>query len=278
MSELTTQQSLGEFLRATRERLTPEQVGLPAFGRRRTPGLRREEVAQLANVGVSWYTFIEQGKDVHPSHQVLESLATALLLSEDERRYLFLLSRAAEIEEPEIDKEIGIGLENTVFALDPHPAYILGKYWDVLLWNRAAEVVFRFAAYSASLNPKLNLLQHLLIKSNVTERNPAWEEQAGGLIARFRADCARYPQDARLNQMIEELKQESELFNYWWPRYEVKSVTDCHKLRNDPQLGELEFYHVNFQVANYPDLKLMIYTATPATAEKIKQVISGGVK
>ncbi len=97
MKEITIQQSLGEFLRASRERLTPEQVGLPSYGRRRTPGLRREEVAQLANIGVSWYTSIEQGKDVHPSHQVLESLANALRLSEDERRYLFLLSKSDEL-------------------------------------------------------------------------------------------------------------------------------------------------------------------------------------
>ncbi len=94
MEEITLQQSLGEFLRATRERLTPEQVGLPSYGRRRTPGLRREEVAQLANVGLSWYTSIEQGKEVHPSHQVLGSLAAALKLSDDERRYLFLLSKS----------------------------------------------------------------------------------------------------------------------------------------------------------------------------------------
>lgn len=127
MKEITLQQSLGEFLRETRERLTPEQVGLTSHGRRCTSGLRREEVAELANVGVSWYTSIEQGKEVHPSPQVLESLATALKLSDDERRYLFLLSKSDEMEELKIYKEINIGLERTVFALEPHPAYIMGK-------------------------------------------------------------------------------------------------------------------------------------------------------
>ncbi|HBF37916.1 MAG TPA: transcriptional regulator, partial [Firmicutes bacterium] len=230
MKEITVQQSLGEFLRAARERLAPEQVGLPSHGHRRTPGLRREEVAQLANVGVSWYTSIEQGKDINPSHQVLESLARALRLSDDERRYLFLLSNAGSNEESEIYKEISRGLEVTVFALEPHPAYVMGRYWDVLLWNRAAEFVFQFPPYSAGLNPKPNLVHYFLTGPFRKETNADRGERAKMMIARFRADCARHPQDARLNEMIEKLKQESELFRLWWPRYEVKTVTDCHKL------------------------------------------------
>lgn len=273
MKEIPFQQSLGEFLRATRERLTPEQVGLSSYGRRRTPGLRREEVAQLANVGISWYTLIEQGKDVHPSHQVLESLAAALRLSDDERRYLFLLAEPEKSEESAIYKEISTGLERTVFALEPHPAYVMGKYWDILLWNRAAEFVFRFPPYFATLNPKPNLVFYFLTGPFTKEINADWEERAKVMIARFRADCARYPQDARLNEMIEKLKQENELFRLWWPRCEVKTVTDCHKLLNDPRVGELEFEHVNLQVSECPDLKLMIYTALPDTAEKLKQQI-----
>lgn len=273
MKEITVQQSLGEFLRATRECLTPEQVGLTSFGRRRTSGLRREEVAGLASVGVSWYTSIEQGKDVHPSHQVLESLATALRLSGDERRYLFLLCKSDEMEESEIYKEISKGLERTVFALEPHPAYIMNKYWDLLLWNRAAEFLFQFPSYSESINPKLNLFHYFLTDPFIKEISSDWEEQAKIMIARFRADCARYPKDERLNEMIEKFKQESELFSFWWPRYEVKTVTDCHKVCNDPRIGVLEFEHVNLQLSNCPDLKLMIYTASSFTAEKIKQKI-----
>lgn len=274
MKDVTLQPSLGEFLRATRERLTPEQVGLPSYGRRRTPGLRREEVAQLANVGVSWYTAIEQGKDVNPSHQVLESLADALRLSDDERRYLFLLSKSEEMEQSEIYEEISIGLERTVFALDPHPAYVLGKYWDILLWNRGAEFVFQFPPYSENMETKPNLLHYFLIDPYGKEISSDWEEQAKIIIARFRGDCARYPQDARLNEMIEKFNKESELFRLWWPRYEIKTIADCHKLKNDPLLGKLEFEHVNFQISNCPDLKLMIYTASPSTAEKLKQKIT----
>ncbi|MFT8350533.1 helix-turn-helix transcriptional regulator [Clostridium saccharoperbutylacetonicum] len=273
MKEITVQQSLGEFLRATRERLTPEQVGLPSHGRRRTPGLRREEVAQLANIGLSWYTSIEQGKDVHPSHQVLESLAAALKLSDDERRYIFLLSKSDELEEIEIYKEVSKGLERTVFALEPNPVYIMNKYWDVLLWNRAAEFLFRFPLYSENLDTKPNILEQFLTDTLKRQVDSDLEERAKIMVARFRADCARYPQDARLNEMIERFKEKSELFRLWWPRYEVKTVTDCHKVWNHPEIGELEFEHVNLQLSNYPDLKVMIYTASPTTAEKIKQEI-----
>jgi transcriptional regulator with XRE-family HTH domain len=273
MKEIPFQQSLGEFLRAARERLAPEQVGLPSHGRRRTPGLRREEVAQLANVGVSWYTSIEQGKDINPSHQVMESLARALRLSDDERRYLFLLLNAGSNEKSEIYKEISKELEVTVFALEPHPAYILGKYWDVLLWNRAAEFVFQFPPYSGSINPKPNLLYYFIIDPLRKEINAEWEERANTMIARFRVDCARYSQDARLCEMIEQYNQKSEVFRSLWPRYEVETVTDCHKLFNDPRIGELEFEHVNLQVSDCLDLKLMIYTASPATVENLKQTI-----
>ncbi len=274
MNEIMKQQSLGEFLRATRARLTPEQVDLPSHGRRRTPGLRREEVAQLANVGVSWYTSIEQGKDVHPSYQVLESLATVLKMTEDERRYLFLLAKSDEIEEVYRDKEISVGLEQTVFALEPHPAYLLGKYWDVLVWNRAAEFIFQFPSYTKDVPPQLNLLTHFLIDSHQTVMPSDWEDHVKVMIARFRADCARYPQDKRLNEMIEKFKQESELFRLWWPRYEVKTITDCHKVQHHPIIGKLEFEHVNFQLSNYPELKLMVFTGSPSTAEKLKQELN----
>lgn len=273
MKEITIQQSLGEFLRAIRERLTPEQVGLTSYGRRRTPGLRREEVAQLANIGVSWYTSIEQGKDVHPSHQVLESLANALRLSEDERRYLFLLAKSDEIEESDIYKDISKGLERTVFVLDPHPAYVMDKYWDVLLWNKAAEFLFDFPSYSPNINTKPNILHRFLTAPVKKESSSDWEEHAKIMIARFRADCARSPQDMRLNKMIENYKEESEFFRTWWPLYEVKTVTDCHKLWNHPQAGELEFEHVNLQLSDYPDLKLMIYTASPSTEKKLRQIL-----
>ncbi len=177
------------------------------------------------------------------------------------------------MEDSAIYKEISKGLERTVFALEPHPAYIMDKYWDVLLWNRAAEFLFQFPLYSENINPKPNILHNLLTDPFIKEYNSGWEGRVEIMIARFRADCARYPQDARLNEMIEKFKQESDLFRLCWPRYEVKTVTDCHKVRNDPRIGELEFEHVNLQVSNYPDLKLMIYTASPSTAEKLKQYI-----
>ncbi|MCL6460174.1 MAG: helix-turn-helix transcriptional regulator, partial [Gorillibacterium sp.] len=122
--------------------LIPEEAGLASYGRRRTPGLRREEVAQLAHIGTSWYTSLEQGRDVNPSEDVLNNIARALRLTEDERRHLHLLARPVQQEKVE-DQQLNAGLERVIKALEPNPAFVLGRCWDLLLWNKAAEFVFR---------------------------------------------------------------------------------------------------------------------------------------
>lgn len=273
MNETTLNQSLGEFLRARRERLTPEEVGLPSYGYRRTPGLRREEVAQLAHIGVSWYTSLEQGRNVHPSDQVLDNLASALNLSPVERRHLFLLSKQDGMEEIGTFEEVSTGLERTVLALEPHPAYIMGKYWDLLLWNRAAEFVFRFPPYSKDVNSKPNLIRRYLSDPVIRETSSNWEENVQVMIARFRADCARYPQDAKLIGLIEEFKQTSEHFRKYWPRHDVQTVSDCHKLWDHPLIGKMEFEHVTLQVPTQPNLKVMIYTASPTTFKQLEEML-----
>lgn len=266
-------QSLGEFLRTRRERLTPEEVGFPSYGHRRTPGLRREEVAQLAHIGVSWYTSLEQGRNVHPSDQVLDSLAASLRLSPDERRHLFILAKQDGMEELETFEEMSTGLERTVLALEPHPAYIMGKYWDLLLWNRAAEFIFRLPPYSTDVNPKPNLIRRYLTDSVTRETSPNWEEKVQVMIAGFRADCVRYPQDAKLIGMIEEFKQASEVFRTYWPRHDVQIILDCHKFWSDPRIGEVEFEHVTLQVPTQPDIKVMIYAASPSTLKLLDRIL-----
>ncbi|MEJ8303575.1 helix-turn-helix transcriptional regulator [Saccharibacillus sacchari] len=271
MNTTSPQQSLGDFLRAARERVSPEEIGLPVHGRRRTPGLRREEVAQLANIGVSWYTSIEQGKDVRPSRQIIESLASALRLSEGERRYLLLLFEAGEAVESEAYRRISSGLKKSVFALQPHPAYVLDRYWDMLVWNRSAEVLFHLPSDSPDLQARPNLLRYFLTDPLFRSSNPDWRERIKTMVARFRADSVRYPLDARLNETIAAFMEESELFRAHWPDHEVRMVTDCHKEWNDADLGAVEFEHVSLQVAEQPDLKLMIYTADGDTLRKIEQ-------
>src|SRR5260370_5101020 len=136
-------QAVGAFVRTRRQLLQPADVGLPARSRRRTPGLRREEVAEMANIGVSWYTLLEQGHNVHPSRHVLESLAQALKLSTAEEQHLFLLAGQERPSKMLVEEEqVTPALQRVVDALNPHPAFVIGRRWDVLTWNRAADLLF----------------------------------------------------------------------------------------------------------------------------------------
>src|SRR6478735_2418276 len=147
MTERERRQALADFLRTRRARLQPGDVVLPARPRQRTPGLRREDVAELAHIGVSWYTLLEQGHDVHPSRQVLHSLASALKLTLVEERHLLLLAGQELVAAPTTvpDSEVVTpALRRVVDALDPHPAFVIGRRWDVLVWNRAAQILFHF--------------------------------------------------------------------------------------------------------------------------------------
>src|SRR5437660_718382 len=141
MKESERRQTLADFLRQQRARLAPGDVGLPAGLRRRTPGLRREEVAQIANIGTSWYIWLEQGRDVHPSAQVLESLAQALRLTPNERRHLFLLA-GQPLPAPPVsptEESVSPALQQVLDDLNPTPAYVMGRRYDYLAWNRAAD-------------------------------------------------------------------------------------------------------------------------------------------
>ncbi len=271
MEDVSSKMSLGEFLRSRRERLTPEEVGLVSYGRRRIPGLRREEVAQLAHIGTSWYTSLEQGRDVNPSEDVLNNIAKALRLTEDERRHLHLLAKPIQ-QEREVDEQIHAGLERTIRALDPHPAFVLGRYWDLLEWNQAAGFVFRLPSFDAEPTPpRINWIRYLLTElgSNMED----WESGARVLIAQFRADSARFPRDARFQELIEEFMQTSPLFREAWPLHDVQVLTDRYKRRFDPRIGELEFEHVVLQPPANPDLKIMIYTASADTAARLQRLL-----
>ncbi|WP_340026526.1 helix-turn-helix transcriptional regulator [Paenibacillus sp. FSL K6-1096] len=262
--------SLGEFLRSRRERLTPEEVGLASYGRRRIPGLRREEVAQLAHIGTSWYTSLEQGRSVNPSEEVLNNIARALRLTEDERQHLHLLARPVQ-QNGEADQRIPAGIERMIQALGPHPAFVLGRYWDVLMWNQAAELVFRLPSYGDTATERMNWVRYIL-----TGLGSSVEGSGTGakvLIAQFRADYARFPEDERFKQLIEEFMHNSQLFREIWPLHEVQAVADHHKRRYDPRIGEMEFEHVTLQPPGNPDLKVMIYTASTETSERLQRVL-----
>ncbi|WP_231888073.1 helix-turn-helix transcriptional regulator [Paenibacillus glucanolyticus] len=269
MKEVPSKKLLGDFLRSRRERLSPEDVGLASYGRRRTSGLRREEVAQLAHIGTSWYTSLEQGRCVNPSEDVLNNIANALQLTEDEREHLHLLAKPAQQERAD-NEQINMGLEQTIRALEPNPAFILNRYWDLLIWNRAAAFVFLLPPFSNHMQQRTNWLKHLLTGGLLGSD----KYRAQVVIAQFRADYAYLHDDPRFNELIEELMKTSQLFCELWPLHDVQAVTDRYKRSYDPHIGEMEFEHVILQPSKNPDLKIMIYTASTDTAARLKSLIS----
>lgn len=273
MEKTSSRMPLGEFLRSRRERLAPEEVGLVSYGRRRTSGLRREEVAQLAHIGTSWYTSLEQGRNVNPSEDVLNNIAKALRLTEAERRHLHLLAKPVQPKTIE-DQQVNAGLERTIMALEPNPAFILGRYWDLLIWNKAAAFVFRLPSFSNKMEMKPNWMRHLLTDAKLGLNIKDWEAGAQILIAQFRADYAHSPNDTRFKELIEEFMQTSRLFRELWPLHDVQVAADRYKRRYDPRIGEMEFEHVTLRPPTNPDLKIMIYTASTDTAARLRRLIS----
>jgi hypothetical protein len=216
---------------------------------------------------------MEQGRDVHPSEQVLESLAKALRLSLAERRHLFVLAQPQASQNTMLpDETVSSSLLKAIQALDPHPAYIMGRRWDLLAWNKAAELVFSFSDIAPPHSRNLiwrsftspNLLGHL-----------QWEKLAQSLIAQFRTDSARFPGDKWFAELIEDLKLNSELFRLWWSRHDVRGIPDGQKQMNHPMYGTLEFEHITLQVPADPDQKLVLYTCSPETANKLISLLLG---
>jgi|SRR5215467_758320 len=272
MQESERRQALADFLRKRRACLAPSEVGLPPGLRRRTPGLRREEVAQLASIGTSWYIWLEQGRNVHPSAQVLESLAQALRLTPNERRHLFLL--AGQPLPPQaflVEERTSPALQQMLDDLDPTPAYIMGRRWDYLAWNKTADLVF--AISQASFPYGRNLVWRFFTNPVMREYFPDWEQMARGMLAEFRTACARYPGDECFEELIEELKRVSPEFCRWWPYHDAPGSLDAHKIIEHPTLGHLEFEHISLQVLNDSDVRVTIYTPNASTRAKLQPLL-----
>src|SRR6266516_3071246 len=177
MDERERRDAHAAFLRTRRARLQPADVGVPSRSRRRTAGLRREEVAELANIGVSWYTLLEQGHDVHPSRHVLESLAQALRLSTAEEQHLFLLAGQERPSKMPVEEEqVTPALQRVVDALNPHPAFVIGRRWDVLTWNCAADLLFHF--HEPYPPHSRNVVWRFFQREEARTFDLAWETQA----------------------------------------------------------------------------------------------------
>ncbi len=275
MQKNERRQALADFLRKRRASLSPGDVDLPLSSRRRTPGLRREEVAQLANIGTSWYVWLEQGRNVHPSAQVLESLAQVLRLSPNERRHMFLLAGQPLPPPPSPASEnVGPGLQQVLDDLNPSPAYILGCRYDYFAWNKAANGLFAISdMLSDASSPYARNMVWRLFTSSTTRARPNWEMVARATLAEFRTASARYPGNRWFEELIEDLKRISPEFCLWWPYHDMRSVLDGHKVIEHPMLGSLEFEHFTLQVLTNPDIRIMVYTPNAVTRATLQQFL-----
>jgi transcriptional regulator with XRE-family HTH domain len=244
---------LADFLKHRRAQVTPESAGLEANGRRRTPGLRREEVAQLAGVGLSWYTWLEQGRDIKPSPQVLDALARALRLDAAERAHVFHLARV-ELPLPAGDypREAPPELREIIDGLLPNPAYLIGPRADVLAWNRAAALVI--GEPTAAPDGRPNVLWWLF--TTVGPQGEQWRMTARNTLARFRAEHARRIGDPDFAALVDALDQASPEFRALWPRHEVLTEQLGTKTIEHPQLGTLRLHHLQSVPTSHPDLRL----------------------
>jgi transcriptional regulator with XRE-family HTH domain len=255
---------LRAFLRSRRARLSPVEVGLPDDGgRRRTPGLRREELAALAGVGVSWYTWLEQGRDINPSPQVLDALARALRLDAAERRTLFALARtelpladdvAGDPERP--DGEIG-QLIALVDSLHPNPAYLLGPMTRILAWNRAASVVLGSPEHLAP--DRRYLLWWLMVDPGEGGMTAQREATARNTLARFRAEYARHAGEQEYEEFLAQLRGHSAQFREWWDEHEVIEAQRGTKVMEHPHLGTLRLHHAQTVPTGQPELRMAVY-------------------
>lgn len=210
---------LADFLRSRRERLTPADVGLPSGGRRRTPGLRREEVAALSGVGLTWYTWLEQGRDISVSADFLDNLSRALRLDAPERRHLYLLAHSRLPAEPgQTFCQVPPMIHRLAQDLLPHAVHVLNLRWDVLLYNSSADNLFGFSHHPAE---RRNLLWLLFTDNALRERFVDWEQQAIQMLSSFRRDYAVATHDPSIRSLVDELLKASPDFRQWWPRHDV---------------------------------------------------------
>lgn len=248
---------LAEFLKSRRARLSPVDVGLSAGSRRRTPGLRREEVAQLAGVGVTWYTWFEQGREIQVSAHFLENLARGLRLDAAERDHLFTLAHHRPAPLVPQSSIVSPALQHMIETL-PHPAYVKTLRWDLAAWNRSLTILFGdFNRYPVE---RRNILWLLFTDPIFHDLLVDWETDARRVIAKFRLDFGRSGNDPAFLALIRDLDAASPEFRHWWPRHDVDGFGEGLKRIRAGALGEIEFEHNTLAVEYTPDLRLVIYT------------------
>lgn len=247
--------ALGDFLRRARGRVLPQSMGLPAGTRRRTPGLRREELAQLCGISVTWYTWIEQGRDISVSPAVWARLADVLGLARAERHYLFELAECADPDQArELVTPLPAHLADCVHSIVA-PAYILDRSWNMLARNAA--LLHLFDGWP-DRDPAPNLLRYIFLDPAARELVVDWEQRASRVVAEFRADAGAHTDSPDVRNVLSELLQASSVFAHWWTRHTVVDREGGLREFNHPQDGLLSYQQLTFRLATRPDCKLVM--------------------
>ena len=268
--------SLGAFLKNRRTKLDPASFGIAA-GRRRTAGLRREEVAQRADISATWYTWLEQGRGGNPSADVLDRIAKALRLTDVEREHLFLvgLGRPPETRYRGSDA-VTPRLQRLLDTLTYSPAIVRTATWDIVAWNRAAAVVL--TDHSKLAPDQRNILRMIFADSGVRAAQPEWEPVARFVVAAFRVDATRAGADAEVAPLVDELCRSSAEFAAMWRENDVQTHGDGVKHLRHPEVGLLALEYSAFAVDGRPDLSLIIYNpATSADRVLVESLVRGSL-
>ncbi|MEV4115550.1 helix-turn-helix transcriptional regulator [Nonomuraea sp. NPDC049695] len=255
---------LADFLRIRRAHVTPAEVGLPGGDRRRTPGLRRQEVAQLAGMSIDYYIRLEQGRGPHPSRQVLNALARALMLSQDERAHLFHLAGQA-VESPRIREDVPESLLHLLSFMEEVPAYVLDARYDIRAWNPLANALM--GGLDSVTDETRNVIRWVFMSPDITKHFEDEEKSrfARASVADLRAAMGRYPDDRKLQALVTELLGLSPHFAELWSRHEVEIRRQQRKRVTHPVVGEIDVICQVMAVPDRDDLRLVLYTAEPGS-------------
>ncbi|WP_334170277.1 helix-turn-helix transcriptional regulator [Sinomonas sp.] len=256
----------GRFLKAMRSRLTPEQVGIPATaGGRRVPGLRREEIALLADVSTDYYTRLEQGRNIHPSRAVLDSVARALRLDGAERAHMMdLLENCAKSQRAPLPAQgVRPALRQLLDAVGAVPALVLGRRTDVLAGNRLAFLLL--ADFPSMPVHERNLTRWIILDPRARELFSDWAAVAAEATGALRVDIGRHPSDPQANQLVGELAVQSEQFRQWWAGHRVVTEHAGTVRLRHPVVGELELNFEDLALRDDPDQTLRLFSAKPGS-------------
>ena len=269
---MTGSNRLGSYLRDRRARLDPVALGLPR-GRRRTPGLRREEVAQRANISPTWYTWLEQGRGGAPSADVLDRIAKGLLLSEPEREHLYILGLGHP---PEVRyrpvEAVSPRIQRVLDGLEICPAVVKTSTWDVAAWNAAAAVLL--TDYALIPPGGRNILRLMFATTKVRNAQDDWESVARFVVSSFRADVARTGADQAVAHLVNELRADSADFDRFWRENDVASHGEGLKRIHHPELGAVDMEFSAFSVDGRPELSMLVYNLTsPDVAERLRELV-----